>query len=124
MVKFCQKCGTELPDSAEFCENCGTQQGSKSETNAPPQNITVNVSNTATANAGVAGIQPSPKSKMVALILWIFLGYIGGHYFYAGRIGMGLLYLCTGGFFGIGWCIDLFVILGGGFKDSFGRPMR
>ncbi|MBN2156748.1 MAG: TM2 domain-containing protein [Candidatus Lokiarchaeota archaeon] len=122
MTKYCQKCGTALDDDAEFCENCGSQQirSSKPE----PQNITVNVNNVAQVNAGIAGFQPSPKSKIVALILWIFLGYIGGHYFYAGRIGMGILYFFTVGFFGIGWCIDLFVILSGNFKDSFGRPMK
>ncbi len=123
MAKFCQKCGTELNDTAEFCDNCGAQQNQQPPTQQTP-NVNVNVTNVATAHAGVGGIQPSPKSRLVALILWFFLGLIGGHYFYAGRFGMGFLYLCTGGFFGIGWIIDLFVIIGGGFKDSFGRPMR
>ncbi|MCL1991576.1 MAG: NINE protein [Spirochaetes bacterium] len=50
------------------------------------------------------------KSKATAYILWFFLGILGGHKFYLGRTGMGLLYLFTGGLFGIGWLVDLFTL--------------
>jgi TM2 domain-containing membrane protein YozV len=50
------------------------------------------------------------KSKFVAYVLWFFLGLIGGHKFYLGKVGMGILYLFTGGLFGIGWIIDLFTL--------------
>lgn len=50
------------------------------------------------------------KSKFTAYILWFFLGYLGVHKFYLGKTGMGILYLFTGGIFGIGWFIDLFVM--------------
>lgn len=50
------------------------------------------------------------KSKGVAYLLWFFLGLIGIHKFYLGKIGMGILYLLTGGIFGIGWFIDLFTL--------------
>lgn len=50
------------------------------------------------------------KSKGVAYLLWFFLGWAGGHKFYLGKIGMGVLYLFTGGLFGIGWLIDLFTL--------------
>lgn len=63
------------------------------------------------------------KNKMVALILCVVAGYLGVHYFYVGRIGMGLLYLFTGGLCGIGWLIDIFRILMGNFKDSNGQPL-
>lgn len=66
----------------------------------------------------------SDKSKMVALILCILGGFFGLHYFYVGRIGKGLLYLCTAGLFGIGWVIDIIVIATGGFKDNAGAPLR
>jgi TM2 domain-containing membrane protein YozV len=50
------------------------------------------------------------KSKTTAYLLWFFLGVFGAHKFYLGRVGMGILYLCTGGIFGIGWFIDLFTL--------------
>ncbi|MDR1215094.1 MAG: TM2 domain-containing protein [Treponema sp.] len=52
------------------------------------------------------------KSKGVAYILWFFLGIFGAHRFYLEKIGTGILYLCTGGVFGIGWLIDLFTLGG------------
>ena len=50
------------------------------------------------------------KSKGVAYLLWFFFGLIGAHKFYIAKIGMGVLYLFTGGLFGIGWFIDLFTL--------------
>lgn len=66
----------------------------------------------------------SPKSKGVAFMLCLFGGMLGLHKFYVGKIGGGLLYLFTAGLFGIGWIIDIFAILGGGFKDSDGFPLK
>ena len=66
----------------------------------------------------------SRKSKLVALLLCLFLGPFGAHKFYVGKIGTGILYLFTVGFFGIGWIIDFFVILAGGFRDEFDLPLR
>lgn len=51
------------------------------------------------------------KSQIVALLLCIFLGLIGIHRFYLGHTGMGLLYLFTLGLFGIGWIIDIILLL-------------
>ena len=47
-----------------------------------------------------------PKNKWIAFFLCLFLGVYGGHKFYEGRIGMGILYLFTGGLFCIGWLVD------------------
>lgn len=51
------------------------------------------------------------KSKWVSFFLCLFLGYIGAHKFYEGRILLGIVYLCTGGLFGIGLVVDLIVLL-------------
>ena len=51
------------------------------------------------------------KSKWVAFFLCLFLGYLGIHKFYEGRVLLGIVYLCTGGIFGIGVFIDLIILL-------------
>ncbi|GEO05634.1 hypothetical protein AAE02nite_32980 [Adhaeribacter aerolatus] len=48
------------------------------------------------------------KSKLVAYVLWFFLGFISMHRFYLGKVGSGLLYLVTFQLFGIGWLVDAF----------------
>ena len=66
---------------------------------------------------------PSPKSRLVALLLCWFLGIFGAHRFYVGRIGSGVLYLCTEGLFGIGWLIDIILIATGEFTDDRGLKL-
>jgi TM2 domain-containing membrane protein YozV len=64
------------------------------------------------------------KKWLTTLLLCIFLGEIGGHRFYAGKIGTGILMLLTLGGFGIWWLIDLIVIIAGGFKDKEGNIIK
>jgi len=52
------------------------------------------------------------KSKLVAYLLWFFLGIFSLHRFYLGKIGSGLIWLFTLQLFGIGWIIDLFLLSG------------
>ena len=54
---------------------------------------------------------PNEKDKWISFLLCWFLGGWGAHKFYEGKIGMGILYLLTGGLCGIGWFIDIIVIL-------------
>ncbi len=51
------------------------------------------------------------KNKWVAFFLCLFLGALGIHKFYEGRILLGILYLCTLGLFGIGVVVDLVILL-------------
>ncbi len=48
-------------------------------------------------------------STTIGYILWI-VGFTGAHRFYFGKPISGTLWLCTGGLFGIGWLIDVFLI--------------
>lgn len=64
------------------------------------------------------------KSKLITLVLAVFFGYFGAHYFYTGRIGMGILYLFTVGLFCIGWIFDIIRIAKGQFKDSSGLYLQ
>ena len=47
--------------------------------------------------------------KIIMLLMVIFLGYLGIHKFLEKKIFLGILYIFTGGLFGIGWFIDIVV---------------
>ena len=49
--------------------------------------------------------------KIIALLLCFFLGFFGAHKFYEGKIGMGIVYIFTGGLFFIGVVIDFIALL-------------
>lgn len=66
----------------------------------------------------------SDKKRTTALILCIFLGWLGIHNFYVGRIGRGIFYMLTLGGFIVGWIIDIVSIATGKFKDNVGMPLR
>ena len=59
----------------------------------------------------------SIKSSTIILFT-IFLGWLGVHRFYSGKIITGILYACTLGFIGIGVAIDLALIATEKFDDS------
>ncbi len=65
----------------------------------------------------------SPRSRWIAALLCLFLGVLGVHRFYVGKVGTGLIYLFTGGLFGIGLLYDLFCIVVGWFRDGMGLPL-
>lgn len=66
----------------------------------------------------------SNKKRWTAFFLCLFLGPLGAHHFYVGRVMRGLLYCCTMGFFLIGWWFDLYKIFVGSFRDNVGVPLR
>ncbi len=67
----------------------------------------------------------SDKKRLAALLFCLFLGYLGVHRFYVGKIGTGVLIIFTaGGFCGIWPLIDLILIVSGSFKDKEGRLLK
>lgn len=66
----------------------------------------------------------SEKSRKVALLLCIFLGWLGIHQFYVGKWDRGFLYMFTFGLFVIGWISDIIEIALGSFRDNVDAPLR
>ena len=102
--------------AAVVCPSCGCQVEEFPTREAAVQpNIVINNSNnnvntnTNVNAANMVGLKP--KNKWVALLLCLFLGVVGGHKFYEGKIGMGILYIFTMGLAGIGVIVDFIRIL-------------
>ena len=65
----------------------------------------------------------SPFKMVPAALLCFFLGGLGAHRFYTGKVGTALLMIITFGGLGIWVLIDFVMILTGGFKDKEGRDL-
>lgn len=52
----------------------------------------------------------APREVGIAYLLLILLGALGGHQFYLGKVGRGVLYALTLGLLGVGVIIDLFTL--------------
>ena len=63
------------------------------------------------------------KRILPAFLLCFFLGVLGAHRFYVGKIGTGILQIVTVGGFGIWTLIDLIMIIVGAFTDSEGNKI-
>jgi len=96
--QYCWSCGRVISIAAETCPFCG----------APNRDPWPNVSD---------------KSRLAALLLCFFVGFLGIHRFYVGKIGTGVLQLLTVGGFGIWALIDFVLIAAGEFKDKQGRKV-
>ena len=70
----------------------------------------------------VMAMEPQ-KSWLATVLLCQFLGTLGVHRFYTGRIISGIFQLLTFGGFGIWVFIDLIMIVSGDFKDQYNRPL-
>ena len=101
---FCQKCGKEISDQASFCPHCGHPV-------RPP----------AMGPGFRSDKTVSPKSRLAALPLCLFLGGLGVHRFYVGKTGTGIAMIFTLGGLGIWILIDLIMIIVGGFTDIDGK---
>ena len=64
------------------------------------------------------------KNWLVTLLLCLFVGGLGVHRFYVGKIGTGILQLVTCGGCGIWTLIDLIMIVLGKFQDAEGNEIK
>lgn len=107
---FCKNCGTQIPDDAKMCSQCGTQ---------------IVVDDKVVGQIKYPHPQAvSDRSKGTAALLCFFLGNLGVHRFYTGKVGTGVVMLLTLGCVGIWTLIDFIVILCGNFKDKYGLPLK
>lgn len=67
----------------------------------------------------------SDKSRGLALVLALLGCFMiaGLQRFYVGKIGTGIIWLLTGGVFGIGTIIDAIMIVMGNFRDDREKPL-
>ena len=121
----CQSCGAELKQVE--CLYCGSlNQFSQPHPNQGTTHTTTHTTHTTHTTIHTAHSAPPPKEEPLKnsisqagdikdsiswligkLIICFFFGIFGGHYFYEKRWKMGLLYLFTMAFYGIGWLIDM-----------------
>lgn len=133
-TKFCKYCGEIIDWDCVVCVKCGKQVEELKYSHDTP----VIINNTVTTNANNVNDNDTsnnnvnnntnnninqypnystpyvpigrPKNKWIALLLCIFT--MCGHKFYEGRILAGIIYLFTGALFGVGWFIDIVILLG------------
>ncbi|MFL1780398.1 TM2 domain-containing protein [Candidatus Hepatincolaceae symbiont of Richtersius coronifer] len=102
---FCNNCGKELSTLAISCTSCG---------HPTSKNFHPFI---------------SEKNNLIAFLLAIFLGSIGVHRFYVGKIGTGLIMLILtitilGYFISLLWSfIDIFFIIFSKFTDIKGKVL-
>lgn len=77
-------------------------------------------------SAGVTAAQAtvSEKGFVPTILLCYFLGVLGIHRFYVGKIGTGILMIITFGGFGIWVIVDMVLIATGSFKDKQGLLVK
>lgn len=124
--KHCKHCGELIDKDCVICPKCGKQVEDISS--GQDKNIVINNNNTAAASAvaqaGGYGNMISMKSRLVAALLCFFLGFLGIHRFYVGKVGTGIIWLFTFGLFGFGVLIDFIMILIGSFRDKMGMWIK
>ena len=116
-MKYCKHCGEKIDAEVVVCPKCFKQveQLKSDKINDTCHHMHNDLNSGINSNLNIEDYIPVysvVKQKWVALLLCIFLGMFGVHKFYEGKIVMGVLYLLTVGLFGIGWLIDIILLLG------------
>lgn len=128
-MHYCPNCGASLREDQKFCSNCGfpadaQQQQAQAQQNQSTQtNSQQYYQNNQPPYQQENAVVQSPKSRLVTLLLAVFVGSLGVHRFYVGKTGSGIAWLLTGGLFGIGTLVDIIQIALGNFTDENELPV-
>ncbi len=126
---YCRNCGKEIAQQAVVCLSCGCRPTTGRvfcQNCAQPTDPNAEVC----VKCGVQLRGVGEKSKIVAGVLGIVVGWLGVHRFYLGYIGIGVaqivVTLVTAGLGGLWGFIEGILILTGSYlqKDAKGRPLR
>jgi len=109
---YCRNCGKQIDDKAAICINCGV----------PPRvekKFCHNCGTASTGNQAIClscgvplgmgsfgvplGMGAGQKTKPIATLLGLFLGYLGAQKFYMGSWGWGIVYLVLSLTFFLAW---------------------
>ena len=66
----------------------------------------------------------SSKSRLAITLFSFFLGVLGAHRFYLGKIGTAIAMLLTGGGAGVWALVDFIMAVAGVMKDKEGKPIK
>ena len=103
--RYCPRCGSQA--AGNYCSFCGARIPSSGE---PPLG------------------DSSDKNRWIAFFLCLFLGGLGIHRFYTGKVGTGilwaLLFVLLPGIGILAVLVDLVFIVMGKFRDKAGRYLR
>jgi len=107
---YCPQCGAGMEADQQYCTGCGWDAEKPDDPSPPPERRLPD----SPRQLG----PPSNANRMTALLLALFVGWLGAHRFYVNRPLSGLVWFVTLGFFGIGVIYDLVLISTGEFRDA------
>jgi TM2 domain-containing membrane protein YozV len=108
-ARYCSNCGNELRPEDQVCPNCGTPVHQAATVPTPEADVPVPPPpQAAPQEQKQIVVVTQPKSMGVAYALLIFLGQLGLHRFYLGRVGSGIAQLLLGL---VGWA-TVWVVIG------------
>ncbi len=131
----CPYCGGETRYAkCEFCDSVIAQSAGETVSEMfqdVTRNVTQNIAQSMAQNipnkiniipdTNITDISKKSKSTAIALCCLGFVGLGGIHRMYAGKVGTGIVWLCTVGCFGVGTVMDLVSLIINKFDDGKGK---
>lgn len=132
--EYCLSCGVKKENGNKFCQDCGAEKKNENQAICLSCGVEFEYDNEAELEKNEANVEESEKTRLVALLLGLFLGGFGAHQYYVGNAKKGTIILVlslagciTFGITSIVACImiwvDLFHIIAGTFTDSENKKL-